>query len=114
MRDLWDRNWSVGTASSYDVVATANALHWLDAPRAAQLFTEIHALTTKGRSVFYSRNPRAQSKSLHRGFRYGKPRSPIVIPKRTDGASGRGLTSFLVTTIPNSSDRAIRIELAME
>ena len=44
VRDLWDTNWHNGLEPEYDVVATANALHWLDARRVAQVSQDVFRL----------------------------------------------------------------------
>jgi trans-aconitate methyltransferase len=37
-RDMWKPDWSVGLSNNYGAIATANALHWFDVARAAELF----------------------------------------------------------------------------
>src|SRR5271167_2561536 len=48
VRDLWDPNWHNGLGPEYDVVATANALHWLDARRVAQVSQDVFRLLRPG------------------------------------------------------------------
>jgi SAM-dependent methyltransferase len=46
--DLEDDAWTDDLARQYDVVATVNALHWFDVPRAGRLMRTIHALLPSG------------------------------------------------------------------
>jgi SAM-dependent methyltransferase len=52
--DLGDSGWSKGLGTQYDVVATANALHWFDVARAQALLSEVHALLRKGGVVLFA------------------------------------------------------------
>lgn len=48
MRDMWKVDWHDGLARNYDVVATANALHWFDVRRVAELFADVAQLLRRG------------------------------------------------------------------
>jgi SAM-dependent methyltransferase len=48
IRDMWKADWRIGLARNYDVVATANALHWFDVRRVAELFAEVAQLLRRG------------------------------------------------------------------
>lgn len=44
VRDLWEPDWHRGLEAGYDVVAIANALHWLDARRVSEIFQDVFRL----------------------------------------------------------------------
>jgi SAM-dependent methyltransferase len=48
IRDMWKADWRDGLARNYDVVATANALHWFDVRRVAELFADVAQLLRRG------------------------------------------------------------------
>src|SRR5215472_17397450 len=48
VRDLKDSDWCSDLERGYDVVAAANALHWLDARRVAELFKDVFSLLRSG------------------------------------------------------------------
>ena len=48
IRDLRDPDWWKDLEHDYDVVATANALHWLDAQRVSELFKDVFRLVRPG------------------------------------------------------------------
>jgi len=48
IRDMWKADWHNGLARNYDVVATANALHWFDVRRVSELFLDVAKLLRRG------------------------------------------------------------------
>jgi SAM-dependent methyltransferase len=75
VRDLWHANWQNGLEPEYDVVATANALHWLDARRVAQVSQEVFRLLRSG-GVFLFAEPACAEKTFAAGFTEWKSRQP--------------------------------------
>ena len=76
LRDLNDEGWLRGlVAGDYDVVATANALHWLDAARAGQLFEDIRSLLRDG-GVFLFVEPVEPEPPFAAGFEKWKAAQP--------------------------------------
>ena len=75
VRDLSNRDWSTGLSQEYDVVATANALHWLDAPRAGELFTEVFRLLRSG-GIFLFVEPAGAEKVFSAAFTEWKAKQP--------------------------------------
>ena len=75
VRDLRTELWSRGLSREYDVVATANALHWLNARRAAQLFGEVIQHLRPG-GVFLFAEPACGEKRFASGFAEWKARQP--------------------------------------
>jgi SAM-dependent methyltransferase len=75
VRDLRDANWHNGLEAEYDVVATANALHWLDAHRVAQVFQDVFRLLRPG-GVFLFVEPACSEKRFAAGFAEWKSRQP--------------------------------------
>jgi len=75
VRDLWNTDWHTGLRDDYDVVATANALHWFDAPRLAELFNDISRLLRPG-GVFLFVEPACAEKTFAAGFAEWKSRQP--------------------------------------
>ncbi len=75
VRDLWDMNWHIGLAREYDVVATANALHWLDARRVAQVAQDVFRLLRPA-GVFLFVEPACTEKTFAAGFGEWKSRQP--------------------------------------
>lgn len=73
--DLKDDGWRNGLAGDYDVVATVNALHWFDVPRAGQLVGEVHALLRSG-GVFVLAEPAGAEAPFAAGFEAWKARQP--------------------------------------
>jgi SAM-dependent methyltransferase len=73
MRDLWNTDWYHGLRHDYDVVATANALHWFDAPRLVELFNDIFQLLRPG-GVFLFVEPACAEKTFAAGFAEWKSR----------------------------------------
>ena len=53
VRDLWKPNWRRGLGGNYDVVATANALHWFSKERVAQLLLDVLGLLRSGGSFTF-------------------------------------------------------------
>jgi SAM-dependent methyltransferase len=75
VRDLWNTDWHNGLRHDYDVVATANALHWFDAPRLVELFNDIFRLLRPG-GVFLFVEPACAEKIFAAGFAEWKSRQP--------------------------------------
>lgn len=75
VRDLWDTNWHNGLAPEYDVVATANSLHWLDARRVAQVSQDVYWLLRPA-GVFLFVEPARTEKTFAAGFTEWKSRQP--------------------------------------
>jgi tRNA (cmo5U34)-methyltransferase len=75
VRDLSDADWHNSLEAEYDVVATANALHWLDAHRAAQIFQDVFRLLRPG-GVFLFVEPACSEKTFAAGFEEWKARQP--------------------------------------
>jgi SAM-dependent methyltransferase len=73
VRDLWDADWSNGLEHDYDVVATANALHWLDARRVGELCTDLFHLLRPG-GVFLLVEPACSEPMFGAGFSEWKSR----------------------------------------
>jgi len=75
VRDLWNTDWHNGLRHDYDVVATANALHWFDAPRLVELFNDIFRLLRPS-GVFLFVEPACAEKTFAAGFAEWKSRQP--------------------------------------
>jgi SAM-dependent methyltransferase len=75
VRDLWDAEWRNGLTPEYDVVATANAFHWLDAPRVTELFKDVFGLLRPG-GVFLFVEPTCSEPTFAAGFDEWKSRQP--------------------------------------
>lgn len=75
VRDLLNTDWHNGLPHDYDVVATANALHWFDAPRLVKLFNDIFQLLRPG-GVFLFVEPACAEKTFAAGFAEWKSRQP--------------------------------------
>ena len=75
VRDMWDTNWHNGLEPEYDVVATANALHWLDARRVAQVSQDVFRLLRPA-GVFLFVEPACTEKTFAAGFTEWKSRQP--------------------------------------
>jgi SAM-dependent methyltransferase len=75
VRDLWHTDWHKGLRHDYDVVATANALHWFDATRLVELFNDIFRLLRPG-GVFLFVEPACAEKTFAAGFAEWKSRQP--------------------------------------
>ena len=73
VRDLWNTDWHRGLEPGYDVVATANALHWFDAHRVAELFKDVFQLLRPG-GVFLFVEPACTEKTFAAGFAEWKSR----------------------------------------
>ncbi len=73
--DLGARGWQDGLSRDYDAVVTANALHWFDVARAAQLTQDIHALLRSG-GVFAFAEPASPAIPFSAGFEEWKARQP--------------------------------------
>jgi SAM-dependent methyltransferase len=75
VRDLWGADWYKDLERGYDVVATANALHWLDARRVAELCKEVFRLLRPG-GVFLFVEPAGSEATFAAGFAEWKSRLP--------------------------------------
>jgi SAM-dependent methyltransferase len=75
IRDLWDADWCNGLDRDYDVVATANALHWLDARRVGELCKDVFQLLRPG-GVFLFVEPAYGEPPFAAGFAEWKSRQP--------------------------------------
>lgn len=73
--DLLDANWHNNLEAEYDVVATANALHWVDAHRVTQVFQDVFRLLRPG-GVFLFVEPACSEKTFAAGFEEWKARQP--------------------------------------
>jgi SAM-dependent methyltransferase len=74
-RDLEDDNWHADLTGGYDVVATANALHWFSVERAGALLREVRGLLRSG-GVFLFAEPAAAETPFAAGFEEWKARQP--------------------------------------
>jgi SAM-dependent methyltransferase len=75
VRDLQDDGWLDELAGNYDVVATVNALHWFDAPRAEQLIKDVHGTLRDG-GLFLLAEPTTPETPFVAGFEEWKARQP--------------------------------------
>jgi SAM-dependent methyltransferase len=73
IRDLWNADWRAGLGRDYDVVATANGFHWLDARRVSELFKDGFQLLRPG-GVFLFVEPAAVEPTFASGFADWKSR----------------------------------------
>jgi hypothetical protein len=74
--DLNGQSWCQGLpARHYDVIATANALHWLSAVRAEAVFGDIHGLLNHGGTFFFA-EPAIPEALFAPGFGEWKSRQP--------------------------------------
>jgi SAM-dependent methyltransferase len=74
--DLDDESWYRGLpAHSYDVIATANAFHWLSAIRAEAVFGDVHRLLGDGGTLFFAEPARPEA-PFAPGFDEWKERQP--------------------------------------
>jgi trans-aconitate methyltransferase len=57
-RDMWKSNWSAGLSNNCAAIATANALHWFNVARVAELLRDVFRLLGRAEfSCFWSRHP---------------------------------------------------------
>jgi len=75
VRDLWNADWYSGMPRDYDAVATANALHWFDGQRVAQLFVDVFRLLRSG-GVFLFVEPARAEERFAEGFGEWKAKQP--------------------------------------
>ena len=74
--DLSDERWPQGLrAGHYDVIAVANALHWLSAPRAQAVFSEIRGLLDPGGTLVLA-EPAIPEEAFAPGLAEWKARQP--------------------------------------
>ncbi len=74
-RDLENADWHTDLLSGYNVVATANALHWFSTKRAEELLREVHGLLCGG-GVFLFAEPVSPETPFATGFEEWKARQP--------------------------------------
>jgi SAM-dependent methyltransferase len=74
-RDLENDDWHSDLLRGYDVVATANALHWFTPERAEALFREIHGLL-RDDGVFLFAEPAEAEPPFAAGFERWKAQQP--------------------------------------
>lgn len=67
VRDLWKPDWCSALSRDYDVIATANALHWFDVRRVTELFTDVFQLLRSG-GVFLFVEPACAQETFATGF----------------------------------------------
>jgi SAM-dependent methyltransferase len=75
VRDLEDDGWQRDLTAGYDVVATANALHWFDTSRALELAKDIQRLLRPG-GVFLFAEPVKTEDAFAPGFGAWKEKQP--------------------------------------
>lgn len=63
VRDLWHANLHNGLEPGYDVIATANALHWLNAQRVVDVSRDVFRLLRPG-GVFFFVEPACAEKTF--------------------------------------------------
>lgn len=74
--DLNEESWCQGLrAARYDVIAAANAMHWLSAVRAEAVFGDIHGLLDDGGTFFFA-EPASPEPPFAPGFDAWKTRQP--------------------------------------
>jgi SAM-dependent methyltransferase len=74
--DLGDGSWCQGLpARHYDVIAAANAVHWLSADRARAVFRDIHRLLDHGGALLFA-EPASAEAPFAPGFEEWKTRQP--------------------------------------
>jgi len=75
VQDLENADWHADLAGGYDVVATANALHWFTRERAEGLLQQVCALLRSG-GVFLLAEPASADAPFAAGFAEWKDRQP--------------------------------------
>jgi len=75
VRDLWEPDWYRDLEPGYDVVATANAFHWLDSQRVSELFKDVFGMLRLG-GVFFFVEPACAETRFAAGFAEWKSRQP--------------------------------------
>ncbi len=75
VRDLWDSDWRSGLKGEYQVVATANALHWLNVRRVAELVRDVFGLLGSD-GIFMFVEPVSVEKTFAARFAEWKSRQP--------------------------------------
>jgi SAM-dependent methyltransferase len=75
VRDLWDADWCRDLKRDYDVVAVANALHWLDARRVSEVIKDVFRLLRSG-GVFLFVEPACGEPQFAAGFAEWKSQQP--------------------------------------
>ena len=75
VRDLWHADWHRDLEPGYDLVATAKALHWLDARRVSELVKDVFRLLRPG-GVFLFVEPACSETTFAAGFAEWKSRQP--------------------------------------
>ncbi|HXW84518.1 MAG TPA: class I SAM-dependent methyltransferase [Candidatus Binataceae bacterium] len=111
VRDLWKLDWHTGLGRDYDVVATANAFHWFDSSRTAELFKEVFGLLRHG-GVFLFVEPACAEQTFAGSFAEWKSRQPARYSRenwerfwnRANEILGYDHVSLLGTRDPNRID----------
>lgn len=75
VRDLRKADWCTGLEHGYDVVASANALHWFDVLRVAELFKDVFRFLRAG-GVFLFVEPACAEETFAAGFAEWKSQQP--------------------------------------
>jgi len=75
LRDLWNADWRADLATQYDVIATANALHWLNAQRVAEVCKDAFQMLRPG-GAFLLVEPVCNESPFSAGFEEWKSRQP--------------------------------------
>jgi len=75
VRDLHTDGWLDELPGEYDVVATVNALHWLDERRAGQIIKDVHGALCAG-GLFLLAEPASPEAPFAAGFEEWKARQP--------------------------------------
>ena len=75
MRDLYAGDWDEGLSGSYDVVAVANALHWLRIARAREILADISRLLRPGGLLLFM-EPISAMAEIAPGFEAWKATQP--------------------------------------
>jgi tRNA (cmo5U34)-methyltransferase len=73
--DLEDDSWHRALAGGYDVVAAANALHWLDLARGKKILRDAHELLCSG-GIFVLAEPVTPEQPFAAGFEEWKDKQP--------------------------------------
>lgn len=106
VRDMWEQSWTDGLSRDYDVVATANALHWFDIHRVAELFKDVFLLLRPA-GVFVFFEPASSEQRFAEGFRAWKAKQANPYDPQTWGrfwARANALVGYDHTTLLGSRD----------
>lgn len=72
---MWSSDWLRDLPRDYDVIATANALHWFDVRRVEGLLRDVWQMLRSG-GVFLFVEPACAQKPFDNGFRHWKANQP--------------------------------------